>query len=486
MTAKSPKELILQTIEALTKGRREEALSRLQRLLQEGPASGDFYRSVARLASNIGEIDIALSAAGRFAATEPQTLERKLFYWGQLVEYGRGAIAQTDVAALPETVRSNAAVQHFLGTVASQEGDFGKAEEHLREAIAQGIAPQSWFALAMIKRFSPGDPDLSEMQRLRSEMGRMPEESRAAFFYALGKAYDDCGDFDQAYENYREGAALRKSARPYDPAEVEGLTGTLIDEYSAAGLSLLAPSGVRHSRAIFVNGLPRSGTTLVEQILTTHSAVADGGEINLFRAAVTSTAGIGLAPALAYQNRIGDHADPWGQVARTYERMLEMRFGPDGRIVDKTLLHSRLMGLLLHSLPDARVVWLRRRPADTALSCFRTYFSSEIPWSWSFGDIGHYFRQEDRLYRHWIEQFPDRILTVPYEELVSETENWVGRIAAFVGLEEEPQMHSPHLHKRSVRTASVGQVREPISTSRIGAAEAYQAYMSPFYEAYSN
>ncbi len=187
---------------------------------------------------------------------------------------------------------------------------------------------------------------------------------------------------------------------------------------------------------------------------------------------------------MTYQNR-SDSADPWGDIARDYQRMIGMRFhDAEGLIVDKTLTQSHMMGLLLHTLPQANVLWLRRNPRDVALSCFRSFFTSAIPWSWSFADIGRFFRIEDRLYEHWADQFPERILTVPYEELVHDPGTWIPRILAHVGLEMEQQVLAFHETKRSVRTASVQQVRAPISTDRIGHAMPYAKFMGAFEEAY--
>jgi hypothetical protein len=130
------------------------------------------------------------------------------------------------------------------------------------------------------------------------------------------------------------------------------------------------------------------------------------------------------------------------------------------------------------------VIWLRRNPEDAALSCFRSYFTSQLAWTWSLADIGHFFRIEDGLHAHWVENFPERILTVPYEELVGDPVEWIPRILAYAGLAMEPQVLEFHRTRRSVRTASVQQVRNPISTARIGAAEAYGRHMGPFREAY--
>src|SRR5690606_10482255 len=181
-------------------------------------------------------------------------------------------------------------------------------------------------------------------------------------------------------------------------------------------LEQLKPSQDRRP-ALFVNGLPRSGTTLVDQILVSHSAVADGGEVNLLRASLIPTGDSSMAGALRYQQRMAGSADPWGALAASYFRMLEMRFRTRALVVDKTLGHSHFMGLLAHMLPGARVVWMRRDPEDTALSCFRTFFSSGLPWSWSLEDIARFFRIEDKLHAHWSALFPEQILTVDYQAL---------------------------------------------------------------------
>lgn len=478
------KPLIVQAVEALQAGRRDSAVALMQRELQEGPRSGERFRSFTKLAGRIGEIDLALEGARRFAATQPVTLERVLFYLGELVENGRRDQIRSVLGGLPAQVRQHPSIHHFNGTVASQDGDFAAAERHYRAAISQAAVPQTWFALAMIKKFTPSDPDIAAMEALIPTIAHVDANARAAFYYGLAKAYDDCGQVERAFELYLEGAELRRQQRQYDPAENEAFVDRTLSDFTPQNLARLTPSGETTSRAIFVNGLPRSGTTLVEQILASHSDVHDGGEINLFRAALTSVAGPDLSRALQYQEQHGG-PDPWGDLARSYHQLLQMRFGAEGRIVDKTLLQSRFMGLLLHSLPEARVVWLRRNPADCALSCLRTYFTSDIPWSWSLADIGHFFGQEDRLFIHWTAIFPDRILVVPYEDLVADPVSWISRIAAHVGLDEQEAMQRSHQAKRSVRTASVQQVRSPINTAAVGKADRYRALMGAFFAAYS-
>src|SRR5690606_9533359 len=181
----------------------------------------------------------------------------------------------------------------------------------------------------------------------------------------------DCGDHDRAFALYSEGAALRRADEKWDYQALDRFADALIRDFTPKTLEQLKPSQDRRP-ALCVNGLPRSGTTLVDQILVSHSAVADGGEVNLLRASLIPTGDSSMAGALRYQQRMAGSADPWGALAASYFRMLEMRFRTRALVVDKTLGHSHFMGLLVHTLPGARVVWMRRDPEDTALSCFRT------------------------------------------------------------------------------------------------------------------
>lgn len=484
MTPAPPPSRVFEAIEALKSFDRERAARLLELELRDGPGEGDRWRSVGRLAARIGEIDTAVEAARRLAATQPPTIDRLLHYWGELATFGRTDQALAEVARLPASAREHPALLHFLGITAGEQGDFARAEALYRQALrASPNLPQTWFALAMIKRFSADDPDIEAMEGLRPTFERAEPSLRARFLYGLAKAWHDAGDSARAFALYSEGAALRRAEERYDRASAERQVESLIANFTLEAMRGLIPSRHAGNRAIFVNGLPRSGSTLVEQILTSHSAVSDGGEIGLMRAALIPTGDYSLQGARRYEQRHGG-PDPWGAIAAAYERMIGMRFGGTGRIVDKTLVQSRLMGLLLHALPDARILWMRRRPEDAALSCFRTYFTDSVAWSWSLADIGHFFRLEDRLYEHWTGLFGDRILTVPYEDLVGDPGAWIPRIVDHVGLPIEPQVFDFHTTRRSVRTASVQQVRAPISTSRIGAGARDAAHMSEFHAAY--
>jgi hypothetical protein len=147
---------------------------------------------------------------------------------------------------------------------------------------------------------------------------------------------------------------------------------------------------------------------------------------------------------------------------------------------------SQYMGLLLHMLPRAKVIWMRRDPEDTAFSCFHNFFNAQMPWTWSPVSIAKHFQTEDILYRHWSEQFPDRILTVPYEALARDPKPWIAKILSHVGLSEVDQTLKPHISPRPVMTASTVQVRGAISTKGIGRVLAYPEFREKFQKSYFN
>lgn len=480
----SPPPRLQQVLDAFRRHDRRAIAALVADELREGPPSGDHWSNVESVANQVGEIHLALEAARRYSLTEPRTLDRTLHYCRALAARGRLADSLREVAAIPAGLQPHPSVLQLRGSLAMRSGDFAAAGAAFRHALAQvPLSGPTWQSLSLVHRFTAGDADLRRMESLVPEMARAPRESQASFCFALGKARHDVGDYDQAFAKYSEGAASLRA--PFDAGSIEAFVQQVIHDFTPDNLRQLSPSGCISDRPIFVAGLPRSGTTLVEQILTSHSAVADGEEANLFCCALMPAGDFSLRGGLEYQERAAS-PDPWGDIGRDYLAMLEQRFGAQGRIVDKTLNHSRFLGYILHSLPAAKVIWLRRDPQDTAISCFRSFFSTgTIPWCWSLEDIAWHFKLEDRLYAHWSQVFPDRILTVPYESLVTEPTAWITRMLAHLGLNPEPAVFAPHEQKRTVQTASVAQVREPISTGSIGAASKYRAQLQGFRDAYA-
>ncbi len=486
---------------------RRKAAAILREDIDNGSATGEVWQDVSRVAAQIGEHGLSREAARRYAATAPADMDHVFFYAMVLSRDGHLAEALRQLDTLPAAAQAHPAILHFRAVTATQMGDFAEAERFLDQALAISPAPVQWLALSVAHKFKPDDPYIARMEQVLPRVGRAPPAILAQLYYSLGKAYDDVKDMGNAVQAYAVGARLMRdaAARP-DAAAWDAFASDLIAGYTRENLARLVPSGATSNRVIFVTGFPRSGTTLVEQILTSHSQVSDGAELNLvsialmptgdsqFDAARTYASGHALGTtasgsfafedALAYQARSGN-ADPWGEIGRDYLHMAAERFGPDGRVIDKTLNLGSFMGLLLHTLPNAKVFRLRRKPEDCALSNYRMYSQAgTLPWTNSATDIANFFRTEERLYAHWAEVCPGRIFDVPYEELVSDPQTWIRNILAYADLPEEPQVFEPHKSTRAVTTASMAQVRAPISTARIGAAEAYKDFTEEFRRAY--
>lgn len=475
-----PKPFFLQALDALKAGDRRGAATLLGRELREGNTAQRNLPSVAQLAAHIGEIDLAVEASRR--AIVPGSIDSLLAYWGILGTFERSAEALEDIRRQPVSIREHPAVLHVRGNIVNQLGRSDEAQELFRRALAKSPgAMQTWFALAMTKTFKPGDPDIAAMEQLQHFPGALPE-ALASLYYGLGKAWEDCGEVDRAFEYYSKGAALVRMQRPFDVAGYGVATEQAIRDFTPDRLEKLTTSGFEGQRSLFVTGLPRSGTTLTEQMLVDSAAVTDGAELGLFPTAIMPLQGGSYADAIRFQD--SSSGDTWGQIARDYAHLVDVRFGSKSLVVDKSLGQSLLTGLILHSMPDARIAWLRRNPEDVAVSCFRTYFAAGLSWTCSLTDIADYMRAEDRLFEHWKAIYPDRILTVPYEELVRAPTEWSDRLAQHFGLQFETDVSAPSMAQRAVSTASVAQARQPISTSRIGQAAAFERHLEPFRERY--
>jgi len=486
---------------------RRRAAIILRQDLEMGNTTGDIWREASQVAAKIGEHTLSIEAARRYAATAPADMDHVFFYALVLSRNGRLSQALEQLDLLPPEVQEHPAILHFRAMTATQMGNFVNAEQLLEKALAISPAPVQWLALSVAKKFEAGDPHIERMECVLPRVGRAPPAVLAQLYYALGKAYDDAKEIGKAAKAYAAGAQLmRNAAAKPDARAWDAFASHLIAGYTRENIAKLTPSGANSERAIFVTGFPRSGTTLVEQILTSHSQVKDGAELNLvslafmptgdsqFDAAQNYRAGharqsavsgnFAFDDAMAYQLR-STCVDPWGEIGHDYLQMAEERFGSEGRVIDKTLNLGSFMGLLLHTLPNAKVLRLRRKPEDCALSNYRMYSQlGTLPWTYSATDIADFFRTEERLYAHWNEVFPGRIFDVPYEELVSDPQTWIRRILEYTDLPEEPQVFEPHKSTRAVTTASMAQVRKPISTARIGAAEAYKAFTEEFRKAF--
>ena len=443
---------------------------------------GGQWQQMAYLAAGNGELALAREAIDLLVEASGGGPEALYTKGGLLALLGDWRAADALLRTLPEDVPDPAGNAYSRGTAALNLGKADEARRHLEQATL--LQPQSgvaWLALSMSADFSR-EPVLADrlIAAGRGMEGAAPSQ-QVPYRYALGKAHAERGEHALAFDAFSRGARQMKSLLAYDRNADRADAANAVDGYSSERIAAMAgeqrePTG----RTIFVVGLPRSGTTLVEQVLTSHSAVSDGAETSRLFLLAGEVGGQSY-PLLARYAA----AEGVTSAARLWHHWLDELFPASGRIVDKTVTTSRFLGLAAALLPEAPLLWITRDPLDRAWSCFRTSFSgSAMPWSYDLADIAFHFRLEDQLLAQWREILGERLLTVPYESLVADPDAWIRRILAHCGLAEEPQVFAPHENRRPVPTASMMQVRRPIYRDAIGSAEPYRQYLAPFIEAY--
>lgn len=475
-------ELMARLKGALASKDRAETRRVVAEMLDHRAPLGEHWRAIAQLMQTSGELTLALRAIDAFVAAtgnNPMAVYSKVVL---LTQAHRVREAHDLLAHLPATVPDAAGHAYVLGNTAMTLGNVDAARAHLLDALTHrpGWGP-AWLTLAAATNLADG-PIGDRLLAEGAAAERQGAGDFARYSYALGKLHADRGEHGAAFAAFVRGAALLKAEVPYNCHADAANAADAMEGFDGARLDRKAdPGAIVTGRPIFVTGLPRSGTTLVEQILASHSAVQDGGELNMIQHVVVAAGGVSGTAIEQHLARGGT----LNGLAELYLHLLQERFGPSGRIVDKTIDASRFLGLIATVLPDAPLVWMRRDPLDTAWSCFRTFFIHGVGWSFDLADIANHFRLEDALMAFWKQRLGDRLLVIPYGELVEDPSTWTARLLAHCGLADEPAVYEPHLNPRRVVTASALQVRRPINRDGLGVAEPYRAWLQPFIDGYA-
>ncbi|WP_109809100.1 tetratricopeptide repeat-containing sulfotransferase family protein [Sphingosinithalassobacter portus] len=475
--------LLRQFVTALQSRNRAAVNDAARTLIDRGGPLGEKWRAVAKVMQTNGELGDANRAMELLAAQGRGSASLVFEQAALAAQTGRLDDARALLQTLPPHIPDPAGHAFLLGTIALNLGRIDDAERHLLTALdANPKSGQAMLALSACRKREWDDPVSARILDAGPKLATAHPLERSQYHYAAGALYFDRTAVEPAFGHFAEGARLAATQRPYDRATDRKDAEQSRAEFGRAAIDRIAAT-VRadSSDAIFVTGLPRSGTTLVEQILASHSAVIGGEELGRMNIVVRDLPENSIAGLQAYLAR-----SPADTLSRLYLHLCRERFSERGRFVDKGLNSSRHIGLIASLLPQSPVIWIRRDPLDCAWSAFRTYFASGVDWSWKLADIAYYFQLEDALYAYWSQLLPDRILTVDYAQLVTDPEHEIARILDFCGLAQEEAPFAPHKTERVVSTASVMQVRQPINRAGLGNAEPYRSHLQPFIDAYLN
>lgn len=357
--------------------------------------------------------------------------------------------------------------------VSAMSGQFEEAEGWVKRALE--VAPDSASAMACLpglRRMTAGDAAWAA-HAMTLLKGPVPLTEAAALRFALGKYHDDIGSYDAAFEHYREGnEILRTLTEGYHPESHAQFVEDIIRVQSREVISAAARSGSASERPVFIVGMLRSGTTLLEQIIASHPRAAGAGELPFW-----SDFGRKHEAAI----RAGQlDAELIGRAAEAYLKELD-RFGTEAiRVVDKAPVNSDYVGLLHAAFPKARIIHMRRDPVDTCLSCYFQQLSPAFGYTRDLGDLAHYYRQHHRLMQHWHAVLPAGvILDVRYEQLVADQAGETRKILDFLGLEWSDRCLQFHQSHRAVITASTWQVRQPLYNRSVQRWQHYRRHLGP-------
>lgn len=384
----------------------------------------------------------------------------------------------------------HAEAQNNLGAIQLEQGELDAARSSFETAIAaKPDFVEAHYNLSALKSYTPDDPHLATLESIYAQRESLSEHARIRYDFALGKALDDIGDYDRSFAAYDEGNRLHHALVPLDEARADAVLNSILEVFNTDFFaSRTAWSGVAEQsrHPIFIVGMPRSGTTLLEQILCSHASVYGAGELPDLHDVVTETCG---APA------IGSFADRVMHLNEAKIRQLGeeyltrvWRLSPESRyITDKMPANFFYLGLIHLALPGAKIIHAMRDPMDSCFSCFTKLFSDTMEFAYDQGTLGRYYVRYMTLMDHWRHVLPQgTVLDMRYEDMVADTETQARRVIEFVGLPWDANCLKFHENRRLVKTASVAQVRKPIYKTAVARWKHYAPYLRPLLEIVRN
>ncbi|MBI5658960.1 MAG: tetratricopeptide repeat protein [Nitrosomonadales bacterium] len=372
-----------------------------------------------------------------------------------------------------------------LGHLCMENGRMERAEELFRRSLA--FKPDNLAArihLIQVKKVKAGDENFAALLEEEKKLSGFSDNKAMSLHFALGKCHDDSKDYEKAFPHFLAGCKLKRAKLSYDPADAEKQFAALADIFDRATIDRLRGAGDPSALPIFVLGMPRSGTTLTEQIIASHPDVYGAGELHdLLRVAHRNITGTTDPIVFPDNLRSLDHATliAWGA---EYVAGLKRRAPGARRITDKMPASFFAVGLVHLMLPNAKIIHVNRNPVDTCLSCFTRLFNRKQEHTYDMAQLGRYYAGYARLMEHWRRVLPaGAFLDIHYESIVADQEAQARRMIGYCGLEWNDACLDFHNTERPIRTASLTQVRQPIYTTSVERWRSYEKFLGPLLDA---
>lgn len=428
-------------------------------------AQSDIARAHGEIREVLQVADLSSTQLGRIAEIQTQLSDHD----GALGSLLRG------LALSPAQDPSKLSLLYNLASAYIALGEMDKAEQTLDELIQAN--PSDFDAYYNRATLRPQTPERNHIEALeqqlkRSDLSPMGEVQLA---YALAKEREDLGDYPGSFQALARGAKRRRDNMAY---AVQGdlETMSLLQRVFNADFACTDFVGCSDARPVFIVGLPRSGTTLVDRIITSHPDAESVGEINDLPLAITRFSGSVRSKEELVRNSSQLDMRSLGE---TYVKGLTGRGATSRRVVDKTPLNFLYIGLIAKALPEARIIHVTRNPMDVGYAMLKTLFRMGYPFSYDQGDLAQYITAKIRLMQHWHTIFPGRIHDVAYEALIADQECVSRDLVAALGLDWDPACLNFHTNRSASSTASAAQVRRPLYATSVEKWRNYASELAP-------
>jgi len=385
-----------------------------------------------------------------------------------------------------EMLPNNAKILYELGVVTRIVGDIEKSQELIQRSLAlRPDFPAGLRTYGVDHKYEYGDEQFKRINRAAANLTEMPMEDQVQMHYAQAKAFEDVGELDAAFTHYAIGGAKKRKIEEYSERNNAKLFQVMAKILNRDFFAAPRQPGCDSDVPVFILGMPRSGTSLIEQILSSHPDIFGAGELKLMTGVLEN---ISVGPTRLRMNDIEAtfpyevNASYEARGRRYVEHLIRLAPKPYRRIVDKMPGNFNFVGLIHLVLPNAKIIHSQRDPVETCLSCYRIHFAEGQQWSYNLRELGRYYRRYWGLMQHWSETLPGVMYEIKYEDTVADVEASARGLIAHLGLEWTDSCLKFYETERPVKTASASQVRKPIYTTSVNRWRKYEKYLTPLLE----
>jgi len=500
--------------------RSKEGLGLIERSVALQPKNADFLNNAGTVMLDLGRVSAAVDLFRGAVAIRPDQLAARDNLGSSLKQLGqfnaaediyRGTIGRNPFhvrarIGLAETLQEagrldealavfrealsirpkDADLLHGLAVGMMEAGKLAEAADLARQALAvsPGMA-QAWLLLTQVKRQAGPDAELTgmEVQHAKAPQGSL---ARMQLAFGLGKAHDDLKEYGRAFDYFAEGNAIRRQGIDYDAARTRDEFEAMKAAFGKSFFDKHKPSAIADDTPIFVVGMPRSGTTLIEQIIASHPKVHGAGELSILKTAIGKQFPMNMPGG--FPGGIADIGDKaFAEAGQAYLDMLHSRYPGFRHVTDKMPGNFLLVGFLHMMLPKAKIIHCARDAAATCLSIFKVHFRGDSHrYGYDLGELADFHNLYTDVMAHWHKVLPGVVHDVRYEDFVADQEGQTRALMAYLGLPWDDRVLSFHETDRPVRTASAAQVRQPMYQGSVDLWKRYGDRLKPLLDKLQN